>query len=54
MSTQPARQLILGVRRKIPYERHLFEEIGHDLHVGRAAEVNAKIDEWFRKYSKPK
>lgn len=39
---------------RVACERHLFEGIGHDLHVSRAKEVNGKIEEWFRKYTKPK
>lgn len=39
--------------KQVPCERHLFQGVGHDLHVSRAGEVNAKIEKWFRKYAKP-
>lgn len=39
---------------KVACERHLFEDIGHDLHVAKTKEVNTRIEEWFRKYTKPK
>lgn len=50
----PERSALLeGVLKdnKVPYERHVFDGIGHDLHVSKAKEVNAKIEAWFRKYT---
>ena len=34
--------------------RHVFEGVGHNLHVARAKDVNARIEAWFRKYAKAK
>lgn len=39
---------------QIACERHIFEGVGHDLHVAKAKEVNSKIEEWFRKHTDPK
>ena len=36
---------------KVECERVLFPGVGHDLHVVKAAEVNAKIEAWFKKYA---
>jgi dienelactone hydrolase len=35
---------------KAPYKRNLFEGVGHELHASKAKEVNAAIDEWFKKH----
>lgn len=35
---------------KAPYKRKLFEGVGHELHAAKAKEVNAAIDEWFKKH----
>lgn len=40
-------------RNRVACERHLFEGIGHDLHIAKASEVNAIIEAWFRKYTSP-
>jgi dipeptidyl aminopeptidase/acylaminoacyl peptidase len=37
---------------RVECERHLFEGVGHDLHVARAKEVNSRIEGWFRKYTR--
>jgi len=39
---------------KVECERHLFDGVEHNLHTAKAAEVNAKIEAWFRKYTKDK
>ena len=39
---------------KVTHERHVFDGVGHDLHVAKASEVNGKIEAWFRKYTKAK
>jgi len=37
---------------KTPCKRHLYEGVGHELHAAKAKEVNAAIDEWFKKHSR--
>jgi dipeptidyl aminopeptidase/acylaminoacyl peptidase len=39
---------------KVEYERHLFDGVEHNLHNVRSKDVNAKIEAWFRKYTKAK
>jgi len=40
--------------RKVEHERQVFDGVDHDLHVARAKDVNARIEAWFRKYTKAK
>lgn len=39
---------------KVECQRHLFDGVGHDLHVARARDVNARIEAWFRKHTSPR
>jgi dienelactone hydrolase len=38
---------------KVDCERFVFDDAGHEVHMTKAQEVNAKIEAWFKKYAKP-
>ncbi len=37
---------------KVDCERFVFDDAGHEVHMSKAPEVNAKIEAWFKKYAK--
>jgi dipeptidyl aminopeptidase/acylaminoacyl peptidase len=53
----PDRSVLLAQvlrENKVEHERVLFEGVAHNLHAVKAKEVNAKMEEWFRKHAKGK